>query len=63
MRESAAAGGLRPRLAGEARHRRLAAAGRGETMPVAPNAHPDGCDDPAGRQRNRRGAFLIEPEG
>lgn len=41
---------------------RLSAAGKGESMPVAPNAHPDGSDDPAGRQRNRRVAFLIEPE-
>ncbi|WP_156462905.1 hypothetical protein [Methylobacterium sp. Leaf93] len=40
---------------------RLAAAGK--TMPVAPNAHPDGRDNPAGRQRNRRVAFLIKPEG
>ncbi len=39
------------------------AAGKGETMPVAPNANPDGRDDPAGRQRNRRVAFLIALEG
>ncbi|CAA2101646.1 Photosystem I P700 chlorophyll a apoprotein A2 [Methylobacterium bullatum] len=42
---------------------RLSAAGKGETVPVAFNAHPDGRDDPAGRQRNRRVAFLIAPEG
>ncbi|WP_420604624.1 hypothetical protein [Methylobacterium sp.] len=42
---------------------RLSAAGKGETMPVAPNANPDGRDDPAGRQRNRRVAFLIAPDG
>ena len=28
--------------------------GYGETRPVAPNTHPDGSDDPAGRRRNRR---------
>jgi outer membrane protein OmpA-like peptidoglycan-associated protein len=28
--------------------------GHGENKPVAPNAHPDGRDDPEGRQRNRR---------
>jgi OOP family OmpA-OmpF porin len=26
----------------------------GETKPVAPNATPDGKDDPLGRQKNRR---------
>jgi outer membrane protein OmpA-like peptidoglycan-associated protein len=28
--------------------------GLGETTPVAPNEKPDGTDDPAGRQKNRR---------
>jgi outer membrane protein OmpA-like peptidoglycan-associated protein len=28
--------------------------GYGETKPVAPNAAPDGKDDPIGRQKNRR---------
>jgi outer membrane protein OmpA-like peptidoglycan-associated protein len=28
--------------------------GYGETMPIAPNAKPDGTDDPEGRARNRR---------
>lgn len=28
--------------------------GYGETQPVAPNARPDGSDDPSGRRRNRR---------
>lgn len=37
--------------------------GRGEADPKAPNAHPDGSDDPAGRQRNRRVEVLIEPSG
>lgn len=30
------------------------AQGFGETMPVAPNANPDGTDDPVGRAQNRR---------
>jgi len=28
--------------------------GYGETKPIAPNASPDGKDDPVGRQKNRR---------
>jgi outer membrane protein OmpA-like peptidoglycan-associated protein len=35
-------------------------AGRGEAEPVAPNAGPDGRDDPEGRQRNRRVEVLLE---
>jgi outer membrane protein OmpA-like peptidoglycan-associated protein len=38
----------------------LQAAGRGESEPVAPNARPDGADDPEGRQRNRRVEVLLE---
>lgn len=34
--------------------RDLAAVGKGEADPVAPNAAPDGGDDPGGRARNRR---------
>ncbi len=30
------------------------AVGRGEAEPIAPNAKPDGSDDPDGRARNRR---------
>lgn len=33
---------------------RFANKGLGAMKPVAPNARPDGSDDPAGRQRNRR---------
>lgn len=33
--------------------------GRGEGDPVAPNAKPDGSDDPAGRQRNRRVTISV----
>jgi outer membrane protein OmpA-like peptidoglycan-associated protein len=38
---------------------RLAARGLGEAEPVAPNQHPDGSDDPAGRQRNRRVEVVV----
>ncbi len=33
----------------------------GERRPVAPNALPDGSDDPEGRQRNRRVDVLVAP--
>ncbi|MBU1374629.1 MAG: OmpA family protein [Alphaproteobacteria bacterium] len=33
--------------------------GLGERQPVAPNAKPDGSDDPEGRQRNRRVEIVI----
>lgn len=39
---------------------RLRAQGFGETRPVAPNTHPDGADDPAGRARNRRVEVVLE---
>jgi outer membrane protein OmpA-like peptidoglycan-associated protein len=38
---------------------RITAAGFGATRPVAPNALPDGRDNPAGRQQNRRVEILI----
>ena len=38
----------------------LAVEGRGEREPVAPNAAPDGRDDPEGRQKNRRVEILLE---
>jgi outer membrane protein OmpA-like peptidoglycan-associated protein len=34
-------------------------AGRGAKEPVAPNAKPDGSDDPEGRARNRRVEIVI----
>ncbi len=34
--------------------------GYGETRPVAANAQPDGSDDAAGRQRNRRVEVVID---
>lgn len=39
--------------------RAFTVAGLGERQPVAPNARPDGADDPAGRQRNRRVEIVI----
>jgi outer membrane protein OmpA-like peptidoglycan-associated protein len=38
---------------------RLVAKGYGETQPIAPNTHPDGSDNPEGRQLNRRTEFRI----
>ena len=34
--------------------------GYGKKRPVAPNTHPDGSDDPAGRQKNRRVEVVID---
>jgi outer membrane protein OmpA-like peptidoglycan-associated protein len=33
--------------------------GYGKTKPVAPNAKPDGSDDPEGRQKNRRVEIVV----
>jgi len=38
---------------------RLTAKGYGETRPIAKNTNPDGTDNPAGRQLNRRTEFRI----
>jgi len=38
---------------------RITTGGWGETKPVAPNKKPDGSDDPAGRQKNRRVEITI----
>lgn len=38
---------------------RLVAKGYGEEKPIARNTHPDGTDNPEGRQRNRRTEFKI----
>lgn len=38
---------------------RLRTIGLGELRPVAPNAKPDGSDDKAGRQRNRRVEVIL----
>ena len=42
---------------------RMTPEGRGEAQPVAPNQHPDGSDDPEGRQKNRRVEFIIGTGG
>jgi outer membrane protein OmpA-like peptidoglycan-associated protein len=34
--------------------------GYGKTRPIAPNTKPDGSDDPAGRQKNRRVEVIID---
>jgi outer membrane protein OmpA-like peptidoglycan-associated protein len=38
---------------------RFSTAGFGAKQPVAPNQKPDGSDDPAGRQKNRRVEIVI----
>lgn len=38
---------------------RMQAKGYGESMPIAPNSLPDGKDNPAGRQLNRRTEFTV----
>lgn len=45
----------------DAGQRRPVIEGRGERDPVAPNVRPDGSDDPAGRQRNRRVEIILAP--
>jgi outer membrane protein OmpA-like peptidoglycan-associated protein len=47
------------RLSDAAGGRTLTIRGHGAAQPVAPNAHPDGKDDPEGRQRNRRVQVVI----
>lgn len=37
--------------------------GYGEKKPIAPNAKPDGSDDPEGRQKNRRVEVVIDTCG
>lgn len=41
---------------------RLRTIGLGELRPTAPNAGPDGSDDPDGRQKNRR-VEVVLPKG
>ena len=38
---------------------RINTRGWGETKPVAPNKNPDGSDNPAGRQKNRRVQITV----
>ena len=39
--------------------KRIKTQGYGEKIPVAPNTHPDGSDNPEGRQENRRTEFIV----
>jgi len=39
---------------------KLTTRGYGEASPVAPNTHPDGSDNPEGRQKNRRVEIAIQ---
>jgi len=41
----------------------ITTSGRGEAEPVAPNANPDGSDDPEGRQKNRRVEITVRTAG
>lgn len=41
------------------RTRSFQVSGKGESAPVAPNAQPDGEDDPAGRTKNRRVEVVV----
>jgi outer membrane protein OmpA-like peptidoglycan-associated protein len=40
--------------------KRMTTQGRGEAHPVAPNTHPDGRDNPEGRQKNRRVELTVQ---
>lgn len=40
--------------------KRIATKGLGESKPRAPNAKPDGSDDPEGRQANRRVEIVVQ---
>ena len=41
---------------------RITTRGYGESQPVAPNANPDGSDNPAGRQKNRRVEIIVRKD-
>ena len=41
---------------------KMSAHGWGKTKPVAPNAKPDGSDDPVGRQKNRRVEITVRTQ-
>lgn len=45
------------------RQRDFRVSGKGETAPVAPNARPDGSDDPEGRAKNRRVEVIVPHAG
>jgi outer membrane protein OmpA-like peptidoglycan-associated protein len=41
---------------------RLQTKGFGESQPIAPNNNPNGSDNPAGREKNRRVEFIIKTQ-
>jgi photosystem I P700 chlorophyll a apoprotein A2 len=41
---------------------RITTQGWGESKPVAPNKNPDGSDNPAGRQKNRRVELTLRTD-
>lgn len=49
-------------LAGAGVTTRLSSRGWGKARPVAPNARPDGSDDPEGRQKNRRVEITVKTQ-
>jgi chemotaxis protein MotB len=51
------------RATGRVDETRLTVTGFGEHMPIAENFYPDGSNDYAGMERNRRVEFLIETRG
>jgi outer membrane protein OmpA-like peptidoglycan-associated protein len=51
---------LQEMVSGQVQRERLRSEGFGELHPVAPNANPDGSDNPEGRSRNRRVEIIIE---
>lgn len=53
---------VRKWLAAHGASLRMTTRGWGEKKPVAPNAKPDGKDDPEGRQRNRRVDIIVKNE-
>jgi outer membrane protein OmpA-like peptidoglycan-associated protein len=50
---------IRKWLESEGVKTRLSSQGFGKTKPIAPNTRPDGKDDPAGRQKNRRVEIML----
>lgn len=51
---------VRKYLAAEGATLKMSTRGWGEKKPVAPNAKPDGKDDPEGRQKNRRVEITVQ---
>jgi outer membrane protein OmpA-like peptidoglycan-associated protein len=51
---------VRAWLAGNGASLKMSTRGWGKQKPVAPNARPDGKDDPEGRQKNRRVEIVVK---